>query len=316
MHTFIGRLKSSGFTIIELLVVIVVIGILAAIGIISYSGVQARALDRSVQSDADSLSGAETRYALNNGVGGKVWYSGVSGTNGVADSDLAFTPSKGNIVDVVVDNSTGSSAYCIRTFNPSSATYNTLTTAYKQESTPGVCATLQASDAVYTDTSTPLPAPFYSAGFESGLGDWSSGHANNVVSTSTTKVRTGSHSAKSVQNTFWYTNDAVHCGGPTQSCGFPGDGLRAVLTGVTVGHTYTLTAYVYTNDTNPRVANWYYVGHVSSTPVALTKGSWTKIQTTLTPVTTSPYIYLYIQTPANPPTDVLTTYIDDISLAY
>lgn len=46
----------SGFTIVELLIVIVVIGILAAIVIVAYQGVQGRANDVSVQSDLGSMA--------------------------------------------------------------------------------------------------------------------------------------------------------------------------------------------------------------------------------------------------------------------
>lgn len=44
----------AGFTIVELLIVIVVIGILAAISIVAYSGIQQRARDASLQSSAMS----------------------------------------------------------------------------------------------------------------------------------------------------------------------------------------------------------------------------------------------------------------------
>jgi prepilin-type N-terminal cleavage/methylation domain-containing protein len=40
-----------GFTIVELLIVIVIIGILAAITIVAYSGIQSRAIEASVRSD-------------------------------------------------------------------------------------------------------------------------------------------------------------------------------------------------------------------------------------------------------------------------
>lgn len=55
--------KEKGFTIVELLVVIVVIGILAAITIVSYTGVTARANTASEQSAASALQGKIEVYA-------------------------------------------------------------------------------------------------------------------------------------------------------------------------------------------------------------------------------------------------------------
>jgi len=47
--------KQTGFTIVELLIVVVVIAILAAITIVSYTGIQNRAADAAVQSDLNAL---------------------------------------------------------------------------------------------------------------------------------------------------------------------------------------------------------------------------------------------------------------------
>lgn len=61
------RRKQTGFTIVELLVVIVVIGILAAITIVAYNGVQNRASDAAVQSDLRNVGSAIARYKVTEG---------------------------------------------------------------------------------------------------------------------------------------------------------------------------------------------------------------------------------------------------------
>ena len=48
--------KQKGFTIVELLIVVVVIAILAAITIISYTGIQNRAYDSTVQNDIKNFA--------------------------------------------------------------------------------------------------------------------------------------------------------------------------------------------------------------------------------------------------------------------
>ena len=59
--------RQRGFTIVELLIVIVVIGILAAIVIVAYSGVQNRAKDTMRTSDIVSVQKALELYRVDNG---------------------------------------------------------------------------------------------------------------------------------------------------------------------------------------------------------------------------------------------------------
>ena len=59
--------KSSGFTIVELLVVIVVIGILAAITIVAYTGISQKAVSSALQSDLANASTQLKMYQVDNG---------------------------------------------------------------------------------------------------------------------------------------------------------------------------------------------------------------------------------------------------------
>jgi len=58
--------KRSGFTIVELLVVIVVIGVLAAITIVSYSGISNKAIEASIQSDLSSATKQLKMFSVEN----------------------------------------------------------------------------------------------------------------------------------------------------------------------------------------------------------------------------------------------------------
>lgn len=142
MNRVLTRFKQTGFTIVEILIVIAVIGVLATIVVVAYSGIQASARDKSLLSDLDALDGIETRCGLNKTACGitatdaaKAWYSGTG-----ADSYLQFTPSNGNVIDVVVNGTD----YCIRGYNPSS-TKDSITNAAIKESTDGICAVLAPS---------------------------------------------------------------------------------------------------------------------------------------------------------------------------
>lgn len=59
--------KQNGFTIVELLIVIVVIGILAAITIVAFNGVQQRGRDAQRKSDINSIAKALEVYYLDKG---------------------------------------------------------------------------------------------------------------------------------------------------------------------------------------------------------------------------------------------------------
>jgi prepilin-type N-terminal cleavage/methylation domain-containing protein len=59
--------KQKGFTIVELLIVIVVIGILATLVIVTFSGIQQRARDTQRQTDINAIQGHMEAYYAQNG---------------------------------------------------------------------------------------------------------------------------------------------------------------------------------------------------------------------------------------------------------
>ena len=61
------RTQQKGFTIVELLIVIVVIGILAAITIVAYNGIQGRAKDAQTDSALGQVKKALEIYRADNG---------------------------------------------------------------------------------------------------------------------------------------------------------------------------------------------------------------------------------------------------------
>jgi prepilin-type N-terminal cleavage/methylation domain-containing protein len=142
---------SFGFTVVELIVVIVIVGILISLGAVGYGYIQRDARDKSLISDTIAVESELALYASkNSGTYGDSlqWFS-----KEAANPNISFTPSRGNVIDVV----TSDTAYCIRAYNPA-ANKRTIDDPVKRSSSSTACNTLVASDAAMIDSSSiPLP---------------------------------------------------------------------------------------------------------------------------------------------------------------
>ena len=107
LSAFSPSTKSNAFTIVELLVVIVVIGILAAITIVSYSGITNRATISSLQSD---LTNASTTLKLD-----QIINSAFPATLALANNGKGITQSQSlDSIIYIPDNTSNPNNFCLQ----------------------------------------------------------------------------------------------------------------------------------------------------------------------------------------------------------
>lgn len=129
--------KQSGFTIVELLIVIVVIGILAAIVITTFTGVQKKGRDADRKSDINSLYSQIEVYFAENGM-----YPTLANMN---DSTFRSANMQG-LSDDALQDPNGSAATLVAT--PAANSY-----AYVE--TPALCDNVAGNDCLaFTLTAT------------------------------------------------------------------------------------------------------------------------------------------------------------------
>lgn len=115
----IATANVSGFTIVELLIVIAIIGILAAVAIVSYIGISQRAVASSLQSD---LAGAATKLKLYQ-IDNMAYPTALDCSATPAANTICLKVSPGNTYAYAVVNNTNPQTFSLTATNTNTVTY-------------------------------------------------------------------------------------------------------------------------------------------------------------------------------------------------
>lgn len=131
--------KQTGFTIVELLIVIVVIGILAAITVVAYTGIQTRAKFSANQNGLSQINKAVLAYQASIGS-----YPGVSGTTYTASSGNfipGIVPDYANGLPAAVDTGSAEADYWAYIVTNSNTDYKLIRLVGASETLPSIEST-------------------------------------------------------------------------------------------------------------------------------------------------------------------------------
>ena len=111
------RQHSRGFTLIELLVVVAIIGILSAVGVVSYSGYKSSAEKKQAEISLNSIYLAEQEYKSNNGeycISGcgntkDIVQNLFDGVDDLSEQSYSFKTTNANTLSIIATNKNNSS---------------------------------------------------------------------------------------------------------------------------------------------------------------------------------------------------------------
>lgn len=115
-----AKQKQSGFTIVELLIVVVVIAILATITIVAYNGIQNRARDSQAQSTVSQAMKQIKAFAVTNN---ETYPTSITSCPNPNATQLCINGGSGVAINYVVDNTVAQGAFCASVTTGSSQFY-------------------------------------------------------------------------------------------------------------------------------------------------------------------------------------------------
>ncbi|MNX33919.1 Type II secretion system protein G precursor [compost metagenome] len=267
-----------GFTIVELLIVIVIIGILAAITIVAYNGIQERARTTSLNTALSQAAKKLTVYQVDN----PDQYPAATGTNGIGNlANLGITNSQ----DVSYQYSASGNTYCLTATN---GTMSRKISSTSSTSLSGGCAGhgVGGIAAITNLASNP--------GSEvAGLNMSNGGGA--TIGRTTVRFHSGSASTLLTKGTGY----GFARSGDTSSFGI-GD------------ETVTFSAWIYTSESSViMVRRGTGVSYVAYTK-PVTPNTWTRISQTVTIPTGATNFFMDIGWEGSQAPAGATLYVDDV----
>lgn len=264
MNKIMGNLR-RGFTIVELLIVVVVIAILAAITIVAYNGIQNRAKASATQSAASQAAKKILSYAVDNAES----YPDASGTNGISNlTSLGIANSGATTYQYSANNSSSPRTFCI--------TATTQNISYYQNNSTATKPTLGACPGHGVNGVAAITNLILNPSLEGNNANFWSGANGSTVVPDNARAQSGTYSARITM--------------PIANANNVGSAVYNVASlGLTdriqPNTTYAVSAYVYVPTGSPDVyisiQGTGATGLSTNTPVTV-KDSWTRVSRTFT----------------------------------